>query len=94
MLPGKPKKISRFKSPKRKSFGQRKFKPPISVINRLLNLRPIASTMRKELVESKAWLTNIEKAANINVEWPLTTQIVSQCISTTVEYATNFFKSV
>jgi hypothetical protein len=49
-----------------------------------LNLRPIASTKRNELVDSRAWLINIEKDASISDECPLKIQIVSQCISTTV----------
>ena len=45
--PGKPKKIKRFINETRKSFGQRKFKPPNSVISRVLNRRAIASTRRR-----------------------------------------------
>ena len=52
--PGKPKKIKRFISETKKSFGHRKFKPPNSVINRVLNRRAIASTSKKEFVDNKA----------------------------------------
>lgn len=52
--PGKPKKIKQFTNPVRNSLGQRKFKPLISVINRVLKRRPIASTKRNELVDSNA----------------------------------------
>lgn len=54
----------------------------------------MASTKRKELVESNAWLINIQKLDNNKLEYPLIIQIVNQCISTTVEYATSFFKSI
>jgi hypothetical protein len=64
------------------------------VIRRVLKRRPIASTSKNELVESRAWLINIQKLASIKADCPLITQIVSQCISTTVEYATSFFKSI
>ena len=94
MEPGNPKKTNVFTKLTKKSFGQRKFRPLISVINRVLNRRLIASTRKKELVDSNAWLINIEKLANIRADWPLIIQIVSQCISITVEYATNFFKSI
>jgi hypothetical protein len=83
--PGKPKKIKQFINPIRNSLGQRKFKPLISVINRVLKRRPIASTKRNELVESNAWLISIQKLASIKADWPEMTQIVNQCISTTVE---------
>ena len=59
--------------------------PLISVIRRVLKRRPIASTSKKELVDSKAWLINIQKLVNMSDDWPLITQIVNQCISTTVE---------
>jgi hypothetical protein len=66
--PGKPKKIKRFTNETRKSFGQRKFRPPNSVINRVLNRRAIASTRRKEFADNKAWLINIQKLANIRLD--------------------------
>jgi hypothetical protein len=69
-------------------------RPLISVINRVLKRREIASTNKKEFVEIKAWLISIAKLANIRFDCPLITHIVNQCISTTVEYATNFFKSI
>ena len=94
IVPGNPRKINRLRRPREKSFGHRKFIPPTSVTSLVLNLRPIASTRRNELVESRAWLISIEKEANINADWPLRIQIVSQCISTTVEYATSFFRSI
>jgi hypothetical protein len=63
--PGNPKKIRRFTKLTKNNLGQRKFIPLISVIKRVLNRRPIASTSRKEFVDSKAWLINIQKPANI-----------------------------
>jgi len=92
--PGKPKKTRQFTNEIRNSLGHKKFIPLISVINRVLKRRFIASTSRKELVDNRAWLINIQKLASMSGDWPLITHIVSQCISTTVEYATNFFKSV
>lgn len=64
--PGKPKKIRRLTKLTRKSFGQRKLTPFISVINLVLNLLPIASTNKKELVERRAWLISIQNPASIN----------------------------
>lgn len=52
--PGKPRKMSKFTSATRKSLGQRKFTPLISVIKRVLNRRPIASTKRNEFVDRSA----------------------------------------
>lgn len=92
--PGKPKKINKFVSEAKNNLGHKKFKPPNSVINLVLNLRAIASTRRNEFVDIRACAINIQKLANIRFDCPLITQIVSQCISTTVEYATNFFKSI
>jgi hypothetical protein len=83
--PGNPKNIKRFTRLTKNNFGQRKFTPLISVINLVLNLRPIASTNKKELVDKSAWLISIQKLASISEDWPLMTHIVSQCISTTVE---------
>lgn len=83
--PGKPKNISILSSTQRKSLGHIKFKPLISVISRVLNLRAIASTNKNELVDISAWLISIQKLANIKLDCPLITHIVSQCISTTVE---------
>jgi hypothetical protein len=83
--PGKPKKISVFSNTARKSLGHKKFKPLISVIRRVLNRRATASTRRNEFVDSRAWLISIQKLDNIRLDCPLITQIVSQCISTTVE---------
>ena len=91
--PGKPKKTNKLSSPTKNSLGERKLTPLTSVISRVLKRRLIASTNKKELVESKAWLISIQKADSIRAACPLITQIISQCISTTVEYATNFFKS-
>ena len=83
--PGNPKKIRVFTSIAIKSLGHIKFTPFISVISLDLNLRATASTSRKEFVDNKAWLISIQKLANIRLDWPLTTHIVNQCISTTVE---------
>jgi hypothetical protein len=52
--PGNPKKIKLFNKVIKKSFGHIKFRPLISVSNLVLNRRAIASTSRKEFVESKA----------------------------------------
>lgn len=54
MDPGNPKKINKLTKLTKKSFGQIKFTPFTSVIRRVLNLRPIASTRRNEFVESSA----------------------------------------
>ena len=52
--PGKPRNIKVLSSAHKNSFGHIKLMPLISVINLVLNLRAIASTSRKELVESSA----------------------------------------
>ena len=52
--PGNPKKTSKLSRPTKNSFGERKFTPLTSVIRRVLKRRPIASTNKKELVESNA----------------------------------------
>ena len=83
--PGNPKNTKQFMRATKNNLGHKKFKPLISVISLVLNLRPIASTKRNEFVDSNAWLISIQKLANISEDWPLITQIVSQCISTTVE---------
>ena len=83
--PGNPKKIKLFNKVIRNNFGHKKLIPPTSVNNRVLNRLAIASTRRNEFVESNAWAIIIQKLASIKFDWPLTTQIVSQCISTTVE---------
>ena len=88
------KKISRLIKHNKNSLGHKKFKPLTSVINLVLNRRAIASTNKNELVDRSAWLINIQKPDNIRDDCPLTIQRVNQCISTTVEYATNFFKSI
>lgn len=93
MEPGKPKNIWQLIREIRKSLGVKQFRPEISVISLVLKRLVIESTRRKESVEINAWLINIAKLANIKGEWPLITQIVSQCISKTVEQAINFFKS-
>jgi len=92
--PGKPKKTNKLTRLIKNNFGHKKLIPLISVIRRVLKRRAIASTSRNEFVESNAWLINIQKPDNISEDWPLTIQMVNQCISTTVEYATNFFKSI
>ena len=66
--PGKPKKISKFTKLIKNNLGHIKFTPLISVINRVLNLRPMASTNKNELVESSAWLISIQKLANIRAD--------------------------
>lgn len=52
--PGKPKNIKTFSKAHKNSLGHKKFNPLISVIKRVLNLRAMASTSKKELVESNA----------------------------------------
>jgi hypothetical protein len=83
--PGNPKKTKRLKRLTKNNFGHKKFKPLISVTNRVLKRRPIASTNRNEFVDKRAWLINIQKLARKSGECPLITQIANQCISTTVE---------
>ena len=92
--PGNPKNINVFNKIARKSLGHIKFIPLTSVIKRVLKRLATASTSKKEFVDSNAWLIIIQKLDSIRFDWPLTIQIVSQCISTTVEYATSFFKSI
>ena len=92
--PGKPRKISEFTRHIKNNLLHIKLTPLISVISLVLNRLAIASTNRKELVERSAWLINIQKLDSISCDCPLTTHIVNQCISTTVEYATSFFKSI
>jgi len=83
--PGNPKNTSRFSSVTKNSLGHKKLIPLISVINLVLNRRFTASTKKKEFVDRRAWLINIQKVANIRGVCPLITQRVNQCISTTVE---------
>jgi hypothetical protein len=66
--PGKPKKTRVLTKLTRKSFGHKKFKPFTSVIRRVLKRRLIASTKKKEFVESNAWLINIEKLASMSAD--------------------------
>lgn len=59
--PGKPKNTKLFKRIAKNSLGHRKFKPLISVISLVLNLRVTASTNKNEFVDKKAWLISIQK---------------------------------
>lgn len=52
--PGKPRNIRVFNNAHRKSLGHKKFIPLISVISLVLKRLAIASTSKKELVESSA----------------------------------------
>jgi hypothetical protein len=52
--PGNPKKIKQLTKLTRKSLGHKKLIPLISVINRVLKRRPIASTNKNEFVDNKA----------------------------------------
>jgi hypothetical protein len=52
--PGNPKKIKLFKRVIKKSLGHIKLSPLISVSKRVLNLLAMASTNKKEFVDSKA----------------------------------------
>lgn len=66
--PGNPKKINKFINEIKNNLGQRKLTPFTSVTNRVLKRRPIASTSKNELVDSKAWLISIQKPASIKGE--------------------------
>lgn len=68
MEPGNPKKINKFTRLTKNNFGHKKLIPLTSVTKRVLNLRPIASTSKKELVDKSAWLISIAKLASINGE--------------------------
>jgi hypothetical protein len=59
--PGNPKKTRQFIRMIKKSLGHKKLIPLISVINRVLKRRFIASTSKNELVDNKAWLISIQK---------------------------------
>ena len=63
--PGKPKKTKRFSRLIKKSLGHMKLMPFISVIKRVLKRLPIPSTSKKEFVDKRAWLINIQKLASI-----------------------------
>jgi hypothetical protein len=63
--PGNPKKTRQFIKLIKKSLGHKKLTPLISVINRVLKRRFMASTKRNEFVERRAWLINIQKLASI-----------------------------
>ena len=52
--PGKPKKTKQFNNVIKNNLGHKKLIPLTSVINLVLNLLAIASTKRKEFVESNA----------------------------------------
>jgi hypothetical protein len=92
--PGNPRKIKILSNVTRKSLGHKKLSPLISVINLVLKRRAMASTRRNELVDINAWLMSIAKLASRRFDCPLIIHIVSQCISTTVEYATSFLRSI
>lgn len=66
--PGKPRNISVFNRAHRNNFGHIKFIPLISVINLVLKRLAIASTSKKEFVDSSAWLISIQKLANIRFD--------------------------
>jgi hypothetical protein len=83
--PGNPKNTNKLTKLIKKSLGHIKLIPLTSVISRVLKRRAIASTSKNELVERRAWLISIQNPASINEACPLIIQIVSQCISTTVE---------
>lgn len=68
MDPGKPRNIKLLTNVIKNSFGQIKFSPLTSVKRRVLNRRAIASTNKKEFVESNAWLINIQKLASIKFD--------------------------
>lgn len=66
--PGNPKKIKLFSKVIRNNFGHKKFIPPTSVSNRVLNRLAIASTKRNEFVESNACAIIMQKLANIKFD--------------------------
>ena len=66
--PGKPKNTKVFTRATRNNLGHKKFNPLISVISRVLKRLLIASTKKKELVERRAWLINIEKLASMRAD--------------------------
>lgn len=68
MEPGKPKNIKRFTSAAKNNLGHKKFRPPNSVINLVLNLRAMASTSKNEFVESKACAISIQKLASSKLD--------------------------
>ena len=68
MEPGNPKNIKLLSNVIKNSLGHMKLIPLISVNKRVLNLRAIASTSKKELVDSSAWLINIQKLASIRFD--------------------------
>ena len=65
MEPGKPRNIKQLTKLIKNNLGHKKLTPLISVISLVLNLLFIASTNKKELVDKRAWLINIQKLANI-----------------------------
>lgn len=92
--PGNPRNNKQFMKDKINSLGQRRFNPLSSVMSRVLKRLLIASTSKNALAERSAWLTSMANPANMMGEEPEKIQMVSQCISMTVAYATIFFKSV
>lgn len=83
--PGNPKKTTIFNKLNKNNLGHKKFIADISKINLVLNLLAIESIIKKELVDSIAWLIYIPKADKSKILLPLNEQISNQCISTTVE---------
>jgi len=63
--PGNPKNIKQLIKLIKNSLGHKKLIALISVIKRVLKRLFIASTSKKELVDNKAWLINIQKLASI-----------------------------
>jgi hypothetical protein len=92
--PGNPRNTIQLAKVSRNNFGQRKLSPEISVTSLVLNRLAMASTIKKELVEIIAWLISIANPESHRYDWPLTTQMRSQCISTTVQKATSFLMSI
>lgn len=66
--PGNPRKIKQFNKLIKNSLGHKKLIPLISVIKRVLNRLFMASTIKNELVDSNAWLINIQKLESIKGE--------------------------
>jgi hypothetical protein len=68
MDPGKPKNIKLLISIAINNFGHKKLIPDTSVIILVLNLLATASTSKKEFVDKRAWLINIQKLASIKLD--------------------------
>jgi hypothetical protein len=82
--PGNPRFRIKFKNAAMNKWGVIKLRPLTSVINLVWNRRVIASNIRKEFVDIRAWLISIHAPEIHRGEFPVIIQIASQCISITV----------